>query len=415
MMKLKEKYDEAMRRSEAYGQAHLLRFYGELGPAQRESLLDQMLDLDFELICGLYRKAAGGGGNRRGAAIGPAVVTVKNALAPPALRAALALGADAMRAGKFAVVTMAGGQGTRLGHDGPKGTFKVGLPQPMTLFEAQLAHIRETADAIGAAIPWYILTSEENHAETVAFFEEKRYFGYPDVTFFRQGSLPMISLDGRLLLEEKHSVKRGPDGNGSVFKAMLRTGVAEDMARRGVEWFYIGNIDNILARCADPLPVGLAMQNNVLCASKSILKRGPGEKAGVFCRRDGRPCVVEYTEISGEMAGLRDGSGNYVYGDAHISCTVFHTDVLKLEGARNMPYHTAVKRAPHIGPDGGRVLPEKPNAYKFESFIFDVFPLLKDMVVLRVDREEEFAPIKNPAGEDSPESARALYLKAYEK
>ena len=407
-------YAQAMQRAEQWGQGHLLAFFAELDEPRRQALLDDILGIDFELVCGLYQSAAHTDA-LPAADIRPAAVTDRRALSAAVMAEAEALGLSEIRAGRYAVVTMAGGQGTRLGHEGPKGTFALHLHRDMTLFEVQAERIREMSERAGAVIPWYIMTSTENHVATQAFFEANRNFGLNAVRFFRQGALPMVGLDGRILLEEKHRVRQGPDGNGTLFKAMAASGVADDMRRRGVRWFYAGNIDNVLARVADPLAVGVALQQGVRCLSKSVLKKSPGEKAGVFCLKGGRPAVVEYTEISPEMAARTDGAGNYVYGDAHISCSLFHMDIFDFKGIQAMPYHTAVKKSQYIGEDGSLVTPDAPNAYKFEAFIFDAFQLFDRITVLRVDREAEFAPVKNASGDDSPATASELYMNAFEK
>lgn len=408
-MDTNEKFAEAEKRTKQWGQEHLLRFCDELDAASREQLLDAILRTDFELVERLFQASkADASASVAGQEILPAGITDKASADPGRLKEAAALGLEAIEAGQYAVVTMAGGQGTRLGYDGPKGTYQVRLDREKTLFEVQLERIRNA----GGKIPWYIMTSPENHDATVRFFCSNDCFGYRDIVFFQQSSLPMVGLDGRILLEEKHRIKEGPDGNGSVFRSMLSTGVAEDMRKRGVKWFFMCNVDNILTQCADPLPIGLAVQSGTLCASKSVLKRNPQERAGVFCRRKGKPAVIEYTELPRELAEMTGKDGALVYGDAHISCTVFSTEVLELDGAIRMPYHTALKKASYIGDDGSKIIAEKENALKFEAFIFDVFPSLDDMVVLRVDREEEFAPIKNAHGEDSPDTARELYMKS---
>lgn len=410
---LMNEYQLAKTLVEQWGQAHLLRFYDGLKDGQKEALVRDILAVDFAKIAGLYQSAnAGNCHTGQQYSIEPLSAIDKGAMGSETLQQATTAGMDAVRRGQYAVVTMAGGQGTRLGHSGPKGAFVVALDRPRSLFELQLDQIRGLADAAGVPVPWYIMTSGENHDETVAFFEQNGYFGYGHIFFFRQSSLPMVGLDGKLLLETAHSIKQGPDGNGSIFQSLNRSGMAADMGRRGVKWFFVCNVDNILARCGDPLPIGIALRHGVPCVSKSVMKRSPGEKAGVFCRIDGRPAVVEYTEVSPEMASLTDENGQYVYGDAHISCTLFSTDVLGLVAGEDMPYHAAVKKAPYLDDAGAVCVPEQENAYKFEAFIFDMFPRSKDIAVLRVDRNEEFAPIKNATGEDSVESAMALYRNA---
>ena len=317
-----------------------------------------------------------------------------------------------MREGKFAAVTMAGGQGTRLGHNGPKGTYDIGLSDHMSLFEIQCMRLKKKKEELGVNIPWYIMTSKENDAATRAFFEEHNYFGYDkdSVMFFIQCMLPMIHKeDGRIVLCEKGKIKEGADGHGGIFTAMLRSGVAADMKRRGIAWIFVGGIDNVLVRLCDPVFVGFMEASGNMIGGKSLIKRDPYEKAGVFCKKDGKPYVIEYTEISDEMANLKDEAGNWVYGDAHILCNMFHISVFDTMGDKGLPYHTAVKKAAYIDESGALHTPEKPNAYKFEAFIFDAFHFFDDMAILRIKREEEFAPVKNKEGEDSPATARALF------
>ena len=266
-------------------------------------------------------------------------------------------------------------------------------------------------------IPWYIMTSTENNAQTVAFFEENNYFGYPkeDVMFFIQGMLPIVdSKTGKILLRGKGEVALGADGHGGVFKAMKTSGALADMEQRGIQYVFLCGIDNVLVQMANPLFVGFAIDEETDCASKGIIKRDPYEKAGVFCYNNGKPAVVEYTELNDELRFATDDKGEYKYGDINILNYVFKFDVLNRIANMGLPYHTAFKKAPYVDADGNVVKPEKENGYKFETFIFDAFSQLANMSVLRGVREEEFAPVKNKDGEDSPETAKALLMAAGE-
>ncbi len=408
------KYKQAQARelTAQWQQTHLLQFYDELPTQAQDELLDQIISCDFARISQLYEQTRQTPA-ATGSEIRPLPVTDKAILTPAQRDEMQAVGLAAMRRGEYAVVTMAGGQGTRLGYDGPKGTFRLMLEREQSLFEIYLEKIVVCSRACGQSIPWYIMTSAENHQATTAYFAARDNFGYPDIHFFQQGSLPMVDMSGRIILEEKHRIKEGPDGNGSIFRAMQRSGVAGDMQNRGIRWFFIGNVDNILAQCTDPLPLGLTIQRRSLAISKSIIKRDPTEKVGVFCLRNGHPSVVEYSELPLALAEQRNGAGELIFGDAHISCTVMSTAVLELPGVLAMPYHTAVKKAAYVNEQGDKVVPAQPNAYKFEAFIFDAFASLDRLEVLRVPREEEFAPVKNAAGEDSPATAAQLYLNHY--
>ena len=255
------------------------------------------------------------------------------------------------------------------------------------------------------------MTSKENNKDTINFFENNAYFGYPKekIKFFIQGELPMMGTDGKILLNEQGLVKEAADGHGGIFEAMVKSNIIQDMKDNKIEWIFIGGVDNVLVKMVDPVLIGLAKEKHVLAAGKSLVKAGPKEKVGVFCKKNGKPSVVEYTEITDEMAERQDENGELVYGESHILCNLFNIDCLEEIGKNKLPYHSAFKKATYRKENGEIVVPTEPNAYKFEAFIFDAFEKLDDMVILRVKREEEFAPVKNASGVDSPETARKLY------
>ena len=310
---------------------------------------------------------------------------------------------------------MAGGQGTRLGHNGPKGTYMMGLEEDKSIFEILIDSIKQNNEKYGVTIPWYIMTSRENNEQTEKFFKDNNYFGYDAkaIIFFKQGELPMCSEDGKLLMDENGSIKEAADGHGGIFESMRRNGIIFDMKEKGIEWAFIGPVDNILVKMVDPVLLGVALDKNVLAAGKSVVKAGPKEKVGVFCRRNGKPGVVEYTEITDDLAEATNEKGELVFGESHINCNMFNVGAIEEVSKKKLPYHSAHKKAKYIDENGKLVIPEKPNAYKFESFIFDAFDMLNDMAILRVKREDEFAPVKNAEGNDSPETARKLYKDFY--
>ena len=255
------------------------------------------------------------------------------------------------------------------------------------------------------------MTSDENNQDTVDFFEKNHYFGYPKnaVKFFKQGKLPMLSTEGKILLNEEGIIKQAADGHGGIFEAMRKDGILYDMKEKGIEWVFIGGVDNVLVKMVDPVLTGLAISQGNLAAGKSVVKANPGEKVGVFCKKDDKPSVIEYTEITKELAEAEDENGELLYGESHILCNQFHINMLEEISKNKLPYHAAFKKASYMDENGKIVEPQQPNAYKFEAFLFDAFSKVPDMTILRVKREEEFAPVKNKEGVDSPETARALY------
>ena len=223
----------------------------------------------------------------------------------------------------------------------------------------------------------------------------------------------MIDTEGKILIGEDGLIKEAADGHGGIYEALVKSGMIKKMRELGVEWIFVGGVDNCLAKMVDPILMGLAIEKNVTAAGKSVVKVSPQEKVGVFCKKNGKPSVVEYTEIPEEMAEEVDENGELVYGESHMLCNLFNIDAVERMGKKPLPYHIAFKKATYIDHDGNKVIPDGPNAYKFEAFLFDAFGELDDMAILRVKREEEFAPVKNAQGTDSPETARELYRKFY--
>lgn len=261
------------------------------------------------------------------------------------------------------------------------------------------------------------MTSRENNGDTIKFFEENNYFNYNknDINFFVQGELPMLSTAGKVLLNEQGTVKLAADGHGGVFESMFKNGVVENMKKRNIEWIFIGPVDNPLVQMVDEVLIGLSETQKSLSAGKSVVKANPSEKVGVFCLKNGKPSVVEYTEISEEMANRLDENGGLAFGESHINCNMFNIKGIEKIGAEKLPYHVAFKKATFMNENGEVITPEAPNSYKFESFIFDAFEKLENMTILRVKREDEFAPVKNANGTDSPETAIKLYNNFHRK
>lgn len=322
------------------------------------------------------------------------------------------IGADILKKNKFAVVTMSGGQGTRLGYKGPKGTFKIDVkPHPKYLFEIIVDTLQRANKKYNITIPWYIMTSHENNDEIVKFMEEHNYFGYNKeyIGFFEQGELPLITEDGQILFDENYNIKKASDGNGSIFKSMYIKGVLEDMKLKGIEWVYIGSIDNVLLKMVDTLLMGVAIKEGSEIATRSIFKNCPTERIGSLCIQDGKVKVIEYSELPQDMIEAEDENGEILFGESHVMCNLFSIKALEKISLQNLQYHKAHKKYSYLDENGKLVEPEEPNAYKFEYFIFDSFEFFNQISIVRGKREEDFAPVKNKEGVDSPATASKLY------
>ena len=414
MEDIEERKESIMKTLKKYSQEHLLNGFDKLEESKQKELLDQIETTDFELINSLYNHT------REDVKIPESQIAPIEYLDKDKLngyyRSFQETGEKAIREGKLAAVTMAGGQGTRLGHSGPKGTFDIGLESHKSLFELLSDSLKEQGKKYDVIIPWFIMTSRENNADTIEFFAKHRYFGREkdkNIFFFEQGELPMVDTEGKILIGEDGLIKEAADGHGGIYEALVKNGMTKKMRELGVEWIFIGGVDNCLVKMVDPILMGIAIQKQVTAAGKSVVKANPQEKVGVFCKKNGRPSVVEYTEIPEDMAKATDERGELIYGESHILCNLFNIDAVERMGSKPLPYHTAFKKATYIDKNGNKVVPDGPNAYKFEAFLFDAFGELDDMAILRVKREEEFAPVKNASGVDSPETARELYRKFY--
>lgn len=406
--------DEIKWKLNKYNQAHLLNGYDNLPENKQKQLLDQIQGIDFDLIDSLYKKTKKEL-DLSNDKIEPIEYVDKYKL-NGYYKDLEALGKKAIMEGKLAAVTMAGGQGTRLGHNGPKGTFDIGLDSHKSLFELLSDYLQQEGQKYGIVIPWFIMTSKENNEATVEYFAKNKYFGHEkdkNIFFFIQGELPMVDTEGKILIGEDGMVKQAANGHGGIFEALVKNEMTKKMRELGIEWVFIGGVDNCLVKMVDPVLMGMAIQKNVTAAGKSIVKANPQEKVGVFCKKNGKPYVIEYSEISPEMAEQTDANGELMFGESHILCNLFNIASIERMGETPLPYHSAFKKATYIDKDGNKIVPTSPNAYKFEAFLFDAFGELDDMAILRVKREEEFAPVKNAEGVDSPETARELYKKFY--
>ena len=397
-------------------QTKVLELLKNVTEEQRKQLVKELLKVDFNQVKRLYINKDKK--NKKEDIIEPIKYVDKNKLNSKQKSELEKLGEKVLRQNQYAVVTMAGGQGTRLGWKGPKGTFKLDVGENgKYIFEILAETLKKTTSKYGKEVYWYIMTSIDNNNETVKFFEEHNYFGYnkEKVKFFIQNILPLTDFDGNILFDKDLKVKEASDGNGGVFEALKKSKMLDDMKLHNIKWVYVCGVDNIMANMVDEILLGLAIKNNVPSASKSVKKAYPEEKVGIFCKKNGKPAIIEYIDMDEKMIYAEDEQGELLYGESNIVGHLFNIESLEKMTNYNFDYHCAKKKNSYIDENLQEVIPEETNTYKYEAFIFDGFEYLEDMVILRVNREEEFAPIKNQKGVDSPETAKQIYEKYFSK
>ena len=402
---------------ESYNQNHIINLLKNLDEVKKQELLEQIEKIDFHQVMELYdntKKEI----EIKESKIEPISYLDKAKLSQEQIEKFDKLGEEILINGKYAVVTMAGGQGTRLGHTGPKGTFKLDVyGKGKYLFEILKENLEEANKKYDTTIPWYIMTSKENNSATVEFLEKNNYFGYPKeaVTIFTQSELPLVDFDGKLLISKDMKIKEASDGNGGTYSSLRASGCLSDMKDKGIKWVFIGGVDNALLKMADVTLLGMAIDKQVQIASKSVVKANPHEKVGVFCKMNNHPKVIEYAELPESMAEEVDDDGELKYGESHIMCNLYTIEAIEKASKEPLMYHSAVKKNSYIDENGKEITPEEPNSYKFESFIFDAFEFFDDIAILRGKREDDFAPVKNKDGVDSPKTAKELYEKYWNR
>ncbi|MGN1330828.1 MAG: UTP--glucose-1-phosphate uridylyltransferase [Clostridia bacterium] len=395
-----------------YNQEHLLNFWSELNEDQKQSLQKQLNSIDFAKVDKLY-KSLKTISIPQGEIVEPLDYFIKNEFSAKERRNLENQGTAMLKSGQYAVVTMAGGQGTRLGHKGPKGTFELNLfPKKESLFEILANKIKKANKRYNIEIPWYIMTSETNNGDTISFFESKNYFGYDKekIKFFIQNKLPLVDTNGKILLSETYQVYEASNGNGNLFESLKENNMISDMKNRGIKWIFISGIDNILVKIADPIFLALTINNGTEIGAKTIFKKDPYSRDWVFCKKNSKPAMLGYERITDEITNANI-DGRFLYREINILCHLFSIDALEKISNIDLPYHRATKKNTYINEEGMKIVPEEPNSYKFETFIFDAFRFFDKITLLRVQEEKEFAPIKDPVGIYSPDAATKLYLK----
>jgi UDP-N-acetylglucosamine/UDP-N-acetylgalactosamine diphosphorylase len=418
------------------GQGHVFAFFDELKPEEQRRLLEEAAEIDLaeitRLTNTLLKKSAATGINLTGLDPAPYVPLPENGGSAAEWLAAKSTGEAALRAGRVAAFTVAGGQGTRLGYDGPKGTFPVTPLQQKTLFQVFAEKIKAAGVRYGRPLHWFIMTSHQNHAATEAFFEEKTYFGLERsrVHFFRQGRMPAVSFDGKILLESRSSIALSPDGHGGSLRALERSGALDLMEREGIDTLSYFQVDNPLVRCIDPAFIGWHIKQGSEMSSKMVPKAYPEEKLGHFCAQKGELVVIEYSDLPMEMQRETDSTGKlrYIAGSIaiHVLDREFVRRMAKATGSApagssaaaanqgaTLSFHRADKKISTVDATGRPLKAEKPNGVKFEMFVFDALPFAKNPVVIETRRADDFSPVKNAEGVDSPKTCRDDQLRQF--
>ncbi len=411
---LQAKYQELYSRAEKFGQQHIFRFWDELNEQQKANLLEQVSKLNFEKLnelvekCVLNHQPFKLPDNIEPADFFPA--EPKNKQQEEEYKQAWETGEQALKRGKVCAFTVAGGAGTRLGFDGPKGTFPISPIKNKTLFQIFAETIKHCQNRYNPNIRWYIMTSVANHKQTIDFFEQNNYFELPkhQVKFFEQGTMPAFSKDGKLLLAEKDSLALSPDGHGGSLRAMKKSGALKEMRELGIEYISYFQVDNPLVKCLDPLFIGLHILHKSEMSSKSLAKNDDLEKVGNFVIGDGKLMVIEYSDLPDELAHAKNPDGSRKFNAGSIAIHILSRNFIEriTEGELQLPYHRAIKKVTFIDDNGRKIKPEEPNAIKLEQFVFDAIPLAKNAIVLQTKREEEFSPVKNADGNDSPATCK---------
>lgn len=390
-----------------HNQDHLLSYYDKLSKDEKDNLITQIEKVDWKLINLILT------GNK------PQKVRYFEPLEGISTKQIEAnknmyynVGIKAIQDRKVAAVLLAGGQGTRLGCEGPKGMVNIGLTKDLFIFEMLLNNLTDVVKKANTWVPLYIMTSVKNNEQTISFLKQHNFFGYPEeyISFFIQDMTPSFNFEGKLIMETYGQLSLSPNGNGGWFSSLVKAGLLEELHQRKIEWINVFSVDNVLQKIVDPIFIGATIFSNNLCGAKVIRKANPNERVGVLCLEDGKPSIVEYYEMTDEMINKRNNDGELSFAYGVILNYLFRMD--KLENILNLdlPIHVIEKKIPYLTVDGKYIEPDEPNGYKFEELVLDMVHLFDNCLPLEVIREDEFAPIKNAIGEDSIESARQLIM-----
>ena len=411
---------------EQAGQGHVFAFWDELPEDDRASLLEQASEIDLEEVATLHRTLVAGsdGDHQDYSNLEPApyIPHPDNGGNAGQWSEARNVGESALRSGSVAAFVVAGGQGTRLGYDKPKGLYPVTPIHQKSLFQVFAEKIRGAENTYETTIPWFIMTSHVNYQDTVDFFEANNYFGLKQeqVHFFRQGRMPAIDTDGKILLSSKSSIAMSPDGHGGSLRALVRSGATQIMEDNDIDVLSYFQVDNPLIKVIDPAFIGFHLQSQSGMSSKMIPKAYAAEKVGVFCNQNDKTVVIEYSDLPDEQTQATDEEGNLKFLSGSIAIHMLSRDFINQMGgagddedAPSLPFHRANKKIPTIDAAGNPVKPDEPNGIKFEMFVFDALPFSEKTVVIETQRSSDFSPVKNAEGLDSPQTCKEDQMKEF--
>lgn len=393
-----------------YNQEHLIQFYPELTENQKSDLLNQIFKIDFEEILDLYEKSKLEVLNST-ENIEPLNYTIKDLLSASQKKQLFSIGVKAIKSGKVGVITLAGGQGSRLGFNGPKGTFCLDIKPKKSLFEILCDYLKYYSLKYKVNIPWYIMTSTNNYFDTISFFEQNNFFDYGrnNIVFFVQENMPIIDINGKLVLSEIYKVNLASNGNGNLFSSLKKSNLIKDMEQKKLQWLFVGGIDNVLLDPLDPIFIGNTIDSKFEIGSKTLFKESPSDISWVFARKNGKPAIVDCENFTEEISKLKDISGKYLYREKNMLAHIFSLKAIKQMSNISLPYHRAFRKNAFVNFEGMKEVPESPNIYKFEQFVFDAFSYFDNIALLRVDSDNEFAPIKDFNSKYNPEIAAKKY------
>lgn len=409
-----DRYQECRQRFLAHKQEHVFLFWDELTEIQKSKLLTQLESIDLELMDELAERFILGGDHEDSTneKLSPPIVIpiARDEKQRTAAATAKEKGEELLRSGKVGIILVAGGQATRLGFNGPKGKFPVTPVAKKSLFQLNAEKILALQEKYGTTLPWYIMTSETNNDESVEYFQQNNFFGLNGdaVYFFKQGMIPSLDENGKLFLQEKGRVFTNPNGHGGTLQALKDGGCLEDMMMRGVEELAYLQVDNVLSKVCDPVYIGYHALGSSDLSCKVVAKKDAYEKVGVVGYIGDRLTVIEYSDLPETQMLARNEDGSLQYSAGNIATHMIkRTFVERLtEGTFKLPFHVAHKKIPHIDQRGETIQSDSPNGFKFETFIFDALQFASNPVVMEVERNIEFSPVKNAEGDASAETAR---------
>ena len=410
-----KKQQEIIERVYNHQQEQVFRFWEELDEAQKTRLLDQLQKIDFELLERLYEQSKQKEHGVKAVLEEAEITTLQDRKKRD--KEVLPFGEEALKKGEVAAFLVAGGQGSRLGFDGPKGIYPVTPLKHKSLFQNQAEKLLALHKKYGRKIPWYIMTSKTNHRQTVDYFKKENYFGYGEdnIKFFMQDMLASVDYNGKLILDEKDHIFESPNGHGGSIKALWDSGAVKEMEENGIKYIFYFQVDNVLVNICDPYYLGYHIEGGAQISNKVVRKVNAEEKMGVICKINGKTGVMEYSDLDEKDMYAEDEKGNLKYWGGNTAVHIFSVDFIRAENERGfrLPYHIAHKSIPYLDENGQKVKPQEKNGLKFETFVFDAMMDADKVVTIEIKREEEFSALKNREGADSPQTVLRDQLKLF--